>query len=102
MLFIGGVLFAVYSGTSKLAAEQEPVKTRWQYAYTLIKWLASIALLALVLTGITSNGGCDSFDNCTEPSTAPQTETWAYFFLLILAPSMLGLHQGLKTEQKEL
>lgn len=99
MLFIGAVLFGIYAGTSKLANEHKPVRTRWQYIYAAGKWIASIALLAFVLTGVLG-GGCDSFDNCTEPSTAPQAETWAYFFLLILVPSMLGLRDGLKVSEK--
>jgi len=102
MLFIGGVLYGIYTAALHLASERKPTKSRGQYVFILATWVVSIALTALVMTGVVTGGGCDSFDNCTEPDPAPQSQTWAYLFLLILVPSMIGLHQGLKTENKEI
>lgn len=98
MLFIGGILYAIYSAALRMANERKPVRSHRQYVFTLATWVISIALTALVMTGVSMGGSCDSFDNCTDPDPTPQAQTWAYFFLLILVPSMIGLHQGLKTE----
>lgn len=102
MLFIAAVAYFIFAVSRDLSREEEPVKSRKQYILTVLKRVAVVAFAAFIISGMVKGGGCDSFDNCTDPDPTPQAQTWAYFFLLILVPSMIGLHQGLKTENKEI
>lgn len=98
VLFISGIVFGIYRVSLRFSNEKEPIKSRWQYIFTVLKWIIIVAVVALVMSGM--GGGCDDFGDCTEPSSTPQAETWAYLFMLILVPSMFGLHRGLKIQNK--
>lgn len=94
MLFVGWFMYASYK-VSRDFAEKEIGSKSWKhYVFVLVKWVAVIAAIAFIAASIAGKGGCDSFDNCTDPdpNPAPLAETWGYFFTLIIVPAMIGLY----------
>ncbi|TSC59597.1 MAG: hypothetical protein LiPW15_617 [Parcubacteria group bacterium LiPW_15] len=99
MLFVGWVIYASYKISRDFAEKKRDITSWKRYIFVISKWILAIALIALVAASIAGKGGCDSFDNCMDPdpNPAPLTETWTYFFVLLLVPAMIGLH---RTETK--
>ncbi|MDD3471951.1 MAG: hypothetical protein PHS86_04130 [Syntrophaceae bacterium] len=99
MLFVGWAMYAAYKISLDFAEKKRGVTSWRRYVFVIGKLVFAIALIALVAASIAGKGGCDNFDNCMDldPKPAPIAETWAYFFVLLLVPAMIGLH---RTETK--
>jgi len=91
MLFISYFVFAIYRIAHTQAKEGETVTSRMKLFLRICKWLAITAVVALVISGMVG-GNCDSTEECLVPG--PLTETWIYFFTLLLVPSMIGFIHG--------
>ncbi len=103
MLLVAGFVYISYKASRDFAEKKKDIVSWKRYVFTVGKWILTIALIALVAASIAGKGGCDSFDNCTDPdpNPAPITETWVYFFVLLIVPAMIGLYRATaKSEER--
>jgi len=102
ILLAGGFMYASYKLSYDFALKEKNIGSRKRYVLILIKWTFIIATTAFVIASLVGRGGCDSFGDCWDSNPSPLEESWAYFFVLIFIPAMIGLHKTpAKTEEED-
>ncbi len=103
MLLTGWFMYVSYKLSFDFASKEKNVISWKRYVLILIKWIFIIAVTSFVIASLVGKGGCDSFGDCWDSNISSSSieETWAYFFVLIFIPAMIGLHKAPAKREEE-